>query len=56
MDVPRVVHRFADVQGVRVFYRSAGPEDAPRCCCCTGSRRPRTNSGGSSTPSVTTTG
>ena len=29
MDIPRVTHQFADVQGVRVFYRSAGPEDAP---------------------------
>src|SRR5580693_8783657 len=29
MSIPRVTHQFADVQGVRVFYRSAGPEDAP---------------------------
>src|SRR5215469_17546895 len=29
MSVPKVAHRFADVQGARVFYRSAGPEDAP---------------------------
>lgn len=29
MALPRVAHRFADVQGVRVFYRSAGPEGAP---------------------------
>jgi putative NADH-flavin reductase/pimeloyl-ACP methyl ester carboxylesterase len=29
MDIPRVAHRFADVHGVRVFYRVAGPEDAP---------------------------
>jgi pimeloyl-ACP methyl ester carboxylesterase len=29
MSIPRVTHQFANVQGVRVFYRSAGPEDAP---------------------------
>jgi pimeloyl-ACP methyl ester carboxylesterase len=29
MDIPRVTHQFADVDGVRVFYRAAGPEDAP---------------------------
>ena len=29
MDLPRVTHRFADVGGVRVFYRAAGPPDAP---------------------------
>jgi pimeloyl-ACP methyl ester carboxylesterase len=29
MDIPRVAHRFADVDGVRVFYRAAGPLDAP---------------------------
>ena len=29
MSIPRVTHQFADVQGVRVFYRSAGPGDAP---------------------------
>ena len=29
MSIPRVTHQFADVQGVRVFYRSAGPADAP---------------------------
>jgi pimeloyl-ACP methyl ester carboxylesterase len=29
MDVPRVAHRFVDVDGVRVFYRAAGPEHAP---------------------------
>src|SRR6266700_1887600 len=29
MDVPRVAHRFADVDGVRVFYRVAGPQEAP---------------------------
>ena len=28
MDIPRVTHQFADVQGVRIFYRSAGPVDA----------------------------
>ena len=29
MSIPRVTHRFADVHGVRVIYRDAGPEDAP---------------------------
>lgn len=29
MNIPRVAHRFADVDEVRVFYRCAGPEDAP---------------------------
>ena len=29
MSIPKVTHQFADVQGVRVFYRSAGSEDAP---------------------------
>lgn len=29
MSIPRVTHQFADVQGVRVFYRSAGPAEAP---------------------------
>ncbi|MBG0826788.1 alpha/beta hydrolase [Planomonospora sp. ID67723] len=29
MTVPHVAHRFADVDGVRVFYREAGPRDAP---------------------------
>ena len=27
--IPRVVHRFVEVDGVRVFYREAGPADAP---------------------------
>jgi pimeloyl-ACP methyl ester carboxylesterase len=27
--LPRVAHRFVDVDGVRVFYREAGPADAP---------------------------
>lgn len=29
MDLSRVTHQFADVDGVRVFYRASGPEDAP---------------------------
>ena len=29
MSIPRVTHQFADVQGVRVLYRAAGPADAP---------------------------
>jgi pimeloyl-ACP methyl ester carboxylesterase len=29
MDLPRVTHQFADVGDVRVFYRAAGPPDAP---------------------------
>ncbi|MEV7008382.1 alpha/beta hydrolase [Streptosporangium sp. NPDC051022] len=29
MSVPNVAHRFVDVDGVRVFYREAGPRDAP---------------------------
>ncbi|MEU4726061.1 alpha/beta hydrolase [Nonomuraea dietziae] len=29
MDIPRVAHRFVEVEGVRVFYREAGPLDAP---------------------------
>jgi pimeloyl-ACP methyl ester carboxylesterase len=29
MDLPRVTHQFADVDGVRVFYRAAGPPEAP---------------------------
>jgi pimeloyl-ACP methyl ester carboxylesterase len=29
MEIPRVAHRFADVHGARVFYRSGGPQDAP---------------------------
>ena len=29
MDLPRVTHQFADVDGVRVFYRASGPRDAP---------------------------
>jgi pimeloyl-ACP methyl ester carboxylesterase len=29
MDLPKVTHQFADVDGVRVFYRAAGPQDAP---------------------------
>jgi pimeloyl-ACP methyl ester carboxylesterase len=28
-NVPRVAHRFVAVDGVRVFYREAGPPDAP---------------------------
>ncbi|WP_194834505.1 alpha/beta fold hydrolase [Nocardia sp. XZ_19_369] len=28
-DLPRVEHRFVEVGGVRVFYRQAGPDDAP---------------------------
>ncbi len=28
-NVPRVTHRFVEVGGVRVFYREAGPQDAP---------------------------
>lgn len=29
LDLPRVHHRYVDVDGVRVFYREAGPPDAP---------------------------
>lgn len=29
MRIPRVAHRFVEVDGVRVFYREAGPVDAP---------------------------
>lgn len=29
MRLPHVRHRFAEVQGARVFYREAGPRDAP---------------------------
>jgi hypothetical protein len=29
LNVPRVAHRFVAVDGVRVFYRDAGPPDAP---------------------------
>ena len=29
MDIPQVAHRFVAVDGVRVFYREAGPPDAP---------------------------
>ncbi|GAA2788481.1 hypothetical protein GCM10010441_11980 [Kitasatospora paracochleata] len=29
MDMPRVSHRYVEVDGVRVFYREAGPRDAP---------------------------
>ncbi|MGW4094367.1 alpha/beta fold hydrolase [Nocardia sp. NPDC004750] len=29
MNIARVSHRFAEVDGVRVFYRTAGPADAP---------------------------
>jgi pimeloyl-ACP methyl ester carboxylesterase len=28
-EVPRVAHRFVEVEGVRVFYREAGPREAP---------------------------
>ena len=28
-DVPRVAHRFVEVNGVQVFYREAGPHEAP---------------------------
>lgn len=28
-DLPRVEHKFVEVDGVRVFYRQAGPDDAP---------------------------
>ena len=28
-NVPRVAHRFAEVDGIRIFYREAGPTDAP---------------------------
>jgi len=27
--LPRVAHRFAEVDGLRIFYREAGPRDAP---------------------------
>lgn len=29
MDIARVAHRYLDVDGIEVFYRIAGPEDAP---------------------------
>jgi pimeloyl-ACP methyl ester carboxylesterase len=29
MIIPRHLHRFVDVDGVRIFYREAGPPDAP---------------------------
>lgn len=29
MNIPDVRHRFADVDGIKVFYREAGPPDAP---------------------------
>lgn len=27
--VPRVTHRFVEVDGIEVFYRETGPRDAP---------------------------
>jgi pimeloyl-ACP methyl ester carboxylesterase len=29
LDIARVAHRYLDVDGIEVFYRIAGPEDAP---------------------------
>jgi pimeloyl-ACP methyl ester carboxylesterase len=29
MSLPTIAHRFADVNGLRIFYREAGPKDAP---------------------------
>ena len=29
LDIATPVHRYVDVGGVRVFYREAGPSDAP---------------------------
>jgi hypothetical protein len=46
MDLPKVTHRFADVDGVRVFYRAAGPQDAPALRSCTAFPRRHTSSGG----------
>lgn len=34
---PAVHHQSLEVQGVNVFYREAGPADAPTDCCCTAS-------------------
>ena len=35
------IYQSADVDGVSVFYREAGPPDGPSSCCCTASRPPR---------------
>jgi len=36
--LPRVFYRTAKVEGLNLFYREAGPEDAPLWCCCMGFR------------------
>ncbi|MEV4066369.1 alpha/beta fold hydrolase [Nonomuraea dietziae] len=46
MDIPRVAHRFVEVEGVRVFYREAGPLDAPVLLLLHGFPLPRTSTAG----------
>jgi hypothetical protein len=36
-----LTYHTVSVDGVRIFYREAGPKDAPGYCCCTGTRRRR---------------
>lgn len=33
-----VSYHTVDVNGVKIFYREAGPKNAPPCCCSTASR------------------
>ncbi len=39
---PVTHHRTARIDGIDIFYREAGPADAPVVCCCTAFRRRRT--------------
>ena len=41
MTIPKVAYRTVNIDGLDIFYREAGPKDAPTSCCCTASRPPR---------------
>ena len=36
---PTVFYRTLNVEGLEIFYREAGPRDAPAVCFCTAFRR-----------------
>ena len=36
--IPVTHYRTKKVDGVKIFYREAGPENGPSCCCCTAFR------------------
>ena len=41
MTIPKVAHRAVNIDGLDIFYREAGPKDAPTVLLLHGFRPPR---------------